>query len=231
MTLQDAGWKGGPFIGKGDTNGVHSIYTTWRNYYANVANNDPKPDWKVSQEDMLVSLVWGSQVMQRIAQQVRVSENKIIQSEKMASMAKVWAGNAYPQADLEAGWRTLMLSQHHDCWIVPYNGKHGDTWADKVVGWTAFTNNKSDSVIKAAGDLIAKVDEHNITVYNTLGISRTETVWADVPTGMEAKNMTVFNAEGQQVTSQVINSEQGKIAFRATVPSMGYAVYQLKPKN
>jgi predicted ATP-dependent Lon-type protease len=39
---------------------------------------------------MLVSLVWGSQVMQQIAQHVRVSENKLVMAEKMAAMAKIY---------------------------------------------------------------------------------------------------------------------------------------------
>ena len=39
-------------------------------------------DWHFSQEDMHVNLMWGSQVMQRIAQEVRTSENRIIMAAK-----------------------------------------------------------------------------------------------------------------------------------------------------
>jgi alpha-mannosidase len=231
MTLQDAGWKGGPFIGKGDKNGIHSIYTTWRNYFANVAIGDARTDWKVSQEDILVSLVWGSQVMQQIAQRVRLSENKIVQSEKLAAMAKIYAGRAYPQADFDAAWRTLLLSQHHDCWIVPYNGNPGDTWADKVKTWTAFTNHKSDSISRGATTLLSKSDDNYITVYNTSAIGRSEIVHADLPSQFKAENISVFDADGRQVISQVIparDSVSAKIVFKAIVPSMGYAVYRFK---
>jgi alpha-mannosidase len=231
MTLQDAGWKGGPFIGNGDKNGIRSIYTTWRNYFANIARGDARPDWKLSQEDILVSLVWGSQVTQQIAQRVRASENKMIQSEKLASMAKIYTGNIYPQADFDAAWRTLLLSQHHDCWIVPYNGKPGDTWADKVKRWTAFTNNKSDSISNVAALLLNKNEGDYITVYNTIGISRTEVVQADLPEKFTAKNTGVFDSRGKQVAVQVVpatGQQKAKVSFKATVPSMGYAVYQLK---
>lgn len=231
MTLQDAGWKGGPFIGNGDKNGIRSTYTTWRNYFANVAGGDARPDWKLSQEDILVSLVWGSQVTQQIAQRVRVAENKIIQSEKLASMAKIYAGTAYPQNDFDAAWRTLLLSQHHDCWIVPYNGKPGDTWADKVKTWTGFTNAKSDSVIKAATSLLSKTGDGYITVYNTVGIKRNETVYANFPSKFKDDNVGVFDANGKQVTSQMMaanGAEPVKVLFKAEVPSMGFSVYQLR---
>ncbi|WP_221452825.1 glycoside hydrolase family 38 C-terminal domain-containing protein [Mucilaginibacter sp. FT3.2] len=231
MTLQDAGWKGGPFIGNGDKNGIHSTYTTWRNYFANVAKADPKPVWKLSQEDILVSLVWGSQVTQQIAQRVRVAENKIIQSEKLASMAKIYVGNNYPQTDFDAAWRTLLLSQHHDCWIVPYNGSPGDTWADKVKTWTAFTNNKSDSVIRAATSLLSNGNSNYITVYNTLGIKRNETVYADVPSKIQSDAIGVFDTDGKRVAAQVIQADglaPARVAFKAAVSSMGYTVYQLK---
>lgn len=227
MTLQDAGWKGGPFIGKGDSNGIHSIYTTWRNYFANVAKNDPQENWKVSQEDIQVSLVWGSQVTQQIAQRVRQAENKIISAEKLAAMAKIYGNNSYPQTDFDAAWRTLLLSQHHDCWIVPYNGKPGDTWADKVKTWTAFTNNKSDSIINVAGKLIDNKNYSNhITVYNTLSVNRSETVVYQLPATSNAATTGVFDSKGKQVITQVLGNN--RIAFKATVPPMGYAIYQFK---
>lgn len=230
MTLQDAGWKGGPFIGKGDKNGIHSIYTTWRNYFANVAVKDVKPDWKVSQEDIQVSLVWGSQVTQQLAQRVRISENKIIQSQKLAAMAKLYGGSNYPQTDFDAAWRTLLLSQHHDCWIVPYNGKPGDTWADKVKGWTGFTNIKSDSISTVSINLLRKDKGDFITVYNTLGIARTGIVKFDLPAGFTADNTGVFDGNGKSLVSQFITKSDGQMAvvFKVTVPSMGYSVYQLK---
>ncbi|MDB5016769.1 MAG: hypothetical protein JWQ84_1601 [Mucilaginibacter sp.] len=178
MTLQDAGWKGGPFIGNGVHGDIKSTYTTWRNYFANVAAKDPRQNWKVSQEDMLVSLVWGSQVTQQIAQKVRVSENKLVATEKLAAMAKIYAAAVWPQAALDSAWRTLLLSQHHDCWIVPYNGKPGNTWADKVTGWTGHTNRICDSIINQAGATLNQpgVSGNYITVYNTTGVNRDEVI-------------------------------------------------------
>jgi alpha-mannosidase len=229
MTLQDAGWKNGPFIGNGVNKGLTSVYTTWRNYFGNIAKSDARQDWKVSQEDMLVSLVWGSQVMQQIAQHVRVSETKLVMAEKMAAMAKVYSGVKWPQAQLDSAWRTLLLSQHHDCWIVPYNGKKGDTWADKVTRWTANTDAICDSIINKAWAGMNKANgkANYITVYNTTGADRNETISVEIPAGVNMAQFAVLNSKGGQVPAQ-LNSNKTKLLFRAQVPSMGYSVYQLK---
>ncbi|QHS57509.1 glycosyl hydrolase [Mucilaginibacter sp. 14171R-50] len=229
MTLQDAGWKNGPFIGTGAKNGIKSVYTTWRNYFGNIAKNDARQNWKVSQEDMLVSLVWGSQVMQRIAQKVRVSENKLVMAEKMAAMAKIYSGIKWPGAQLDSAWRTLLLSQHHDCWIVPYNGKKGDTWADKVSRWTTNTNLICDSIISASQNSLNNTagTGNYISVYNTTGSDREEIVSVKAPTGVDMGHFVVLNNKGVPVPAQ-LTSDKTHVLFRAQVPSMGYAGYQIK---
>jgi alpha-mannosidase len=212
MTLQDAGWKGGPFQGD------NAAYTTWRNYFENVAVKDSATNWRVSQEDILVSLVWGSQVTQQLAQRVRLAENKIIQSEKLAAM-KVWNGSiTWPQKLFDTAWRTLMLSEHHDCWIVPYNGKPGNTWADKAAAWTMATRNICDSINKTGLNHSA-----GITVYNTLGTSRKEVVFAKLPAGWNEAQIS--NSKGEKVISQLVKDG---ILFLATVPAMGNTVYHLE---
>jgi len=174
MTLQDAGWAYGPWL-----RGRAGKYVTWREYFEKVADPSLRRPWKLSQEDVLVSLMWGSQVLQRIAREVRSSENKIIQAEKVAAMRCVMQQSGWPGNALDAAWRTLLLSQHHDCWIVPYNGRNGDTWADKVVRWTGFTDSLADKVMAAAPGTV---------VYNTTAVDRKEWIesggkllYADVP--------------------------------------------------
>jgi len=233
MTLQDAGWKNGPFIGNGRHGAVKSTYTTWRNYFANVAKNDPVQDWKVSQEEIQVSLVWGSQVTQQIAQKVRVSENKLVTTEKLAAIAKIYGNGDWPKADLDSAWRTLLLSQHHDCWIVPYNGKPGNTWADKVTGWTNHTNKICDSLMLRAENILSPGIEKGdfITVYNTTAVDRDEAVVVNLPDKYSGINTIVIDAAGNEVMSETVSSNGvRKIIFKAKVPPIGYQVYQLKQK-
>lgn len=234
MTIQDAGWKNGPALGNGTKGYQPTVYTTWANYFENVAIKSTTDDWKFTQEDVLVSLVWGSQILQRIAQEVRHSENNLISTEKLAVMAKGFSNTNYPQSDFDAAWRPLMLSQHHDCWIVPYNGKAGNTWADKVVKWIGTTDRIADSIEKidvnpATGNSLP--NKKFILVYNTLGFARDEAVSVSIPEKFNSKNLVVVDGTGQVITSQIVTDSTTatpQIVFNAKVSSIGYTTYELK---
>ena len=236
MTLQDAGWKQGPYLGDGSKAYQPSEYKTWTDYVDNSSIKIPKQDWKFSQEDVLTSLVWGSQVLQRIAQQVRVSENKLVSSEKLAAMASVYKNAVWPKTAFDQGWTRLLLSQHHDCWIVPYNGRPGDTWADKVVGWTGITNKNTDSI---ALQSTAKLSSGNVSqqkyirVFNTLGAKRSEVVSLNIPSEW-GRNVKITDGKNKEVMSQVIpNGSTGfTLLFNASdVPSIGYTTYKIMQAN
>ena len=232
-TLQDAGWKGGPLMGDKRGGYQPTEYRTWTDYIENASIKIPTENWKFSQEDVLTSLVWGSQVLQRIAQQVRVSENKLIMAEKLASMAAVYKGAAWPKASLDQGWTRLLLSQHHDCWIVPYNMGQGNTWADKVVNWTGITNHNTDSITNAATALLSGGPEQGqyISVFNTLGVQRNEMVKLNLPSGM-GDNISIHDNKNREVLSQVVAEGTGKaVLFKADIPSMGYATYRIQKQK
>lgn len=236
MCLQDAGWRNGPWLGKNGGDYHPTEYTTWRNYFENIAETGHCPEWRFTQEDVQVSLVWGAQVLQRIAQKVRVSENKILKSEKLAAMAAFFKNMDYPQRAIDSAWRTLMLAEHHDCWIVPYNGRPGDTWADKVTRWTASSDRTSDSIMHASalsmlsGSL--KAGPLYVRVFNTCQGSRSEMVSVPVPEKLNAGNISILDAEKRPVAAQVtVNpvTKAREVVFRANVPSFGYNTYRMEP--
>ncbi|MDO5447435.1 MAG: glycoside hydrolase family 38 C-terminal domain-containing protein [Prevotellaceae bacterium] len=143
MTFQDAGWTKGPWIGYGQQQ--HGTqYTLWSDYCEKYAPTAEKPDYRMSQEDVCPGLMWGSQVMQQLALNVRRAENYLVNAEKcmvienlMSPGKNVQLINGETTTQMNEAWRTLLLSEHHDCWIVPYNrlNIHG-TWADNVALWT-----------------------------------------------------------------------------------------------
>lgn len=235
MCLQDAGWKIGPWLRDGKKTYNPYEYVTWREYFHNVATQSPKLNWSFSQEDVLVSLVWGSQILQKLAQQVRTSENKIIQAEKIASLSSVYAKGLWPGTAFDNAWRTLLLSQHHDCWIVPYNGGKGNSWADKVDSWTANSNTKSDSIISKSINLLdaGKKGHHwSIRIFNTLGIEQSGLVTVNLPESLKDKDVVICDEKKRKVPSQILyKDEMRKILFRATAPSVGFNTYTLEAKK
>ncbi|MGN6264143.1 MAG: glycoside hydrolase family 38 C-terminal domain-containing protein [Ginsengibacter sp.] len=232
MCIQDAGWKNGPWLG--NRKSPLTQYTTWRNYFS-LIKNDKVPDWRLSQEDIKVSLVWGSQILQRIAQEVRIAENKLTMAEKAAALAKLYGNVPYPEKKFDEAWRTLLLSQHHDCWIVPYNRHNGKTWAQHVKEWTDFTICTSDSILNAS---LKKLNENTankptkkILTFNSCGNDRNEIASVELPANI-AENISLFD-KTKTIQSQVIskNDSTSIVLFRAAVPAMGFKEYEILNKK
>ena len=136
MCYQDAGWTRGPWLGANS----RSQYVRWTDYIEQIADPNSATDYKMPQEHVLPALVWGSQVMQRIGQQVRRAEHLLLEAERLSAMQYLLTGKHPDQPSLDEAWRTLMLAQHHDSWIVPYNRLNQQgTWADNIALWTEKT--------------------------------------------------------------------------------------------
>lgn len=227
MCFQDAGWDGGPWKNEYKP----TIYTTWTSYFNGIAGKVEATDWKFTLEDVKPGLVWGAQVLQKIAREVRESENLIIMAEKMAAFDFIYNGTPWPEADFAEAWRTLMLAQHHDCWIVPYNGRPGNTWADKVTRWTRSTDQIAGDKI---GGLFSKRENEPLAyvrVFNTMGTGRLEQVKLTLLEDyMKGENLAVFSLDGAEVPSQVTwDWENNRVlVFEANLPGFGYKTYYLR---
>ena len=249
MCLQDAGWQHGPRLGSGAWQ--PSQYVTWRDYFENLSIKSPVQYWRFSQEDVLVSLMWGSQVLQKIAQQVRSAENRIIMAEKLAAMAATLQGTPWPQSSFDSGWRTLLLSEHHDCWITPYNfsrtgdGIHAEprtfstkrgstTWAGRVALWTDNTRQISDTSMAQSVNAMTSgtaSERTFIHVFNTAGMERRELAKVPLPVGWNPKYVMVVDDRDREAPSQVIpgsGTNGSDVLFSADTPSMGYNTYRLE---
>ncbi len=232
MCYQDAGWRNGPWLSSGEKVKNGSRYTRWRDYFEEVTEGRTDDNWLFTQEDVRPCLMWGSQTLQRIARDVREAENKVAGAEKLAAMACMDNGYQPRQQDLEEAWRTLSLAQHHDAWIVPYNGLKGyGTWEDAVRIWTGRTDSLSDGVAREAAQAClapataSSEDSHCLTVYNTTGRRREETVSVDLPGQYRGWTAEVRDWRGRRVDSQT--EPDGRLFFTASAPAFGYAAYTI----
>jgi alpha-mannosidase len=229
MCLQDAGRMAGPM-----PLGVPSTYRTWTEYFEKVAIK-PTIDWRFSQENIRVSLMWGAQVLQRVAQDVRGAENKLVATEKASALAVLLAGGQWHDADLRDAWRTLLLSQHHDCWIVPMNRHPAGTWAQQVrTVWVANTQTKCDNIQSEALEKLAAGSgpadgNRYIRIVNTVSADRSDIASLTLPSGWGAKYAKVYNAQGQEVPCQVSGASSQELVFNAATPSLGYSTYRMEP--
>ena len=239
MCFQDAGWKNGPWMGSGKDIKNNSIYVRWRDYIENISLGKTGDNWRFSQEDMHVNLMWGSQVLQKIAQQVRTSENKIVMAEKMSVMAHLANDYACKQADLDEAWRTLMLAQHHDSWIVPYNrlDKCG-TWADAIKRWTDSSNSLADKIVEASmqsfnkNEVIVDSQKGYIRIFNTLGEKRMETVNVLLSQEYANSDMEIYDWKNKEIGCFAEREgEKVRLFFKAEVPPFGYSTYRIEKKK
>ena len=233
MCFQDAGWRNGPWIGYGSRAKVVSKYVTWREYFEQLGTERSTEDYHFTQEELRPALMWGSQVMQRLAQQVRHTENIIPQAEKLAAMASVLNYDyVAPQAAIDEAWRTLMLAQHHDSWIVPYNNLHGKgTWADWIERWTESADSRAIHIINGAQQAMAGKPYDNgkeavLRVWNTQGVARREVVSVALPKAWRGGGVAVKDCDGADIEAVVDGST---LTFMADVPAFGYSSYKLSP--
>ena len=235
MCFQDAGWKNGPWVGYGKRARNQSQYVIWREYFEMLGIEKSEHDYHFTQEDVRPALMWGSQVLQRIAQQVRHSENIIPVAEKFATMAYLLDDDyTTPQAEIDEAWRTLMLAQHHDSWIVPYNNLHNKgSWANWIARWTAGSDRRAYGVIAdaqqtMAGKAWSSGNEATLRVWNTQGVKRQEVMTVAIPEAWQGYDVAVYNAEGKRVESA---PDMEHISFVVDAPSFGYTSYRLQKLN
>lgn len=233
MCYQDAGWRYGPWLGAGDSIRNGSTYVTWREYFERIADPRTAREYRMPQEDVCASLVWGSQVMQRIARQVRHTEEGIVAAEKISALAQLLNGFEPDRAQIDEAWRTLMLAQHHDSWIVPYNGLHGQsTWADHIARWTSDADARCAAVVDAAAESFsagASDGRLRILVCNTLAAPRRSTVAMLLPDRFGA-GVTLRDARGRKVDCTVEPSGEGpRLFFTADVAAFGHTTYTATP--
>jgi alpha-mannosidase len=236
MCLQDAGWRGGPWLGRAAKGPrVQSKYITWRDYIRNVTPAKTDDHWRFTQEDVRPGLMWGAQVLQRIAQQSREAEHRLLVAEKIAAMALLDAGRP-PMTDVfDQAWRNVLLTQHHDCWIVPYNGRLGSTWADQVRRWTNVSNAVSDLALGRSVDALLEGKGGRrgrfVRLFNSTAAPLDTVVPVAVPHIAGPSRTTSIDADGCRCATQVAASDQpgqSELLVRATVPPLGYATIELR---
>ncbi len=242
MCYQDAGWKNGPWLGSGKDTKNNSHYIRWKDYIENVSVGKADDDWRFSQEDMRVNLMWGSQILQKIAQEVRTSENKIVMAEKISVMAHLDNGYRSNQADMDEAWRTLMLAQHHDSWIVPYNKLNGKaTWAEEIKRWTDSTNSIADKVINESmlsfcnrNMAMSKMcgRDGSIRFFNTLNVRRQEAVNVLLPGEYADMDFRIYDWKGKEIDFLIEKEgEKCRLFFEAKVPPFGYSTYRIEERE
>ncbi|WP_263384515.1 alpha-mannosidase [Granulicella arctica] len=143
-----------------------------------------------------------------------------------ASVAASWiGGRPYPQQQMDNAWTLVMAGQFHDTGAGTATPRAYEfAQNDDIIASNQFADVLTTATQSIASSLDTQVKGTPVLVCNPLNIAREDMVSATVP-GMIAKEVEVFGPDGRQTAAQV---ENGKVVFLAKVPSVGYAVYDIR---
>lgn len=132
----------------------------------------------------------------------------------------------YPYQTISEAWKRVIWHQFHDDLTgTSIPRAYEFSWNDELISLNQF-----ETSITAAAQAVS--DKMNtaackgtpVVLYNALGTAVSDVVTIDVPDA--AKAYVIYDSKGAKVASQMLQG--GKMSFVAKVPSVGYAVYDLR---
>jgi alpha-mannosidase len=146
-----------------------------------------------------------------------------------ASVAAAWmGGRPYPQQRLNDAWTLVMGGQFHDAAAGTATPRAYEFQQnDDVIALNQFADVLTSATQAVASALDTEVRGIPVVVYNSLNITREDVIEAVLPSsGAVPKAVRVFGPDGHEVPAQI---EDGNVLFLAKAPSIGYAVYDIRP--
>ncbi|HEY3054633.1 MAG TPA: glycoside hydrolase family 38 C-terminal domain-containing protein [Thermoanaerobaculia bacterium] len=144
-----------------------------------------------------------------------------------ASVAAEWLGTReYPRQRINDAWTLVMGGQFHDIAAGTATPKAYEySWNDDVLALNQFAAVLSSATEGVASALDTQTAGTPIVVYNPLNVAREDIVEVAFKGGGKPPHSKVFGPDGE-VPAQISG---GKLLFVAKVPSVGYAVYDVRP--
>jgi alpha-mannosidase len=181
---------------------------------------------------LLIEHSAGSMTSQAYMKRMNRKNEILAQSAEQASVMANWlAGTAYPQTKLNKAWDLVLGSQFHD--ILPGTSipkAYEYAWNDEFIAANGFAGVLKHGVSNATSKLNTQVQGKAVVVYNSVAKTRDDIVTAELNYQNLPTSVAVFDKNGKETPSQVISKNGTKLTviFRAQVPSVGIAVYDIR---
>lgn len=165
---------------------------------------------------------------------IRKNELLADAAEKASVIAAWLGGPAYPLERLNNAWTLVMGGQFHDLLPGTATPKAFEfAWNDDVIAMNQFAGVLTSATQAIASGMNTQTTGAPLIVYNPLNIQREDVVEAKVsfPEGTP-KAVRVFGPNGKEVPAQLSGEgDAARVIFLARVPSVGYAVYDVRPAD
>lgn len=154
-------------------------------------------------------------------------------TEKSASLAQ-WLGvQTYPQTAINDAWvRNLWQAQHDGITGTSIPNAYLYSMNDYVLVNKTLANLLKTTTGNIVRAMNTQTEGMPVVVYNPLSFQRTDIVEARLTMPAKPEGLRVFDKDGKEVLSQISSYDDttGEVVFlfAATVPSLGYAVYDVR---
>ncbi|MCR5534765.1 MAG: discoidin domain-containing protein [Bacteroidaceae bacterium] len=151
-----------------------------------------------------------------------------------ASSLSYWLGVAdYPTEALRDAWIRTIWQQHHDGITGTSTLKANEySYNEYYIANRAFGQQLTNAIGATSQMLDTQVEGIPMVVYNPLSHNRTDIVEGSMAYAQRPYDMRVIGPDGEEVLSQITGYDEkaGQVSFifAATVPSLGYAVYDVR---
>ena len=150
-----------------------------------------------------------------------------------ASVIAEWLGaRSYPRERLNNAWTLVLGGQFHDIMAGTATPQsYNYAWNDDVVAMNQFAGVLTSATSGISSAMDTQVQGIPVVVYNPLNIEREDVVEAELSfSGDAPRSVHVFGPDGKQVYAQLAGANDGKakVLFLAKVPSVGYAVFDVR---
>jgi alpha-mannosidase len=224
------GMKHAPFpeesVGDGP---VHVVSATADQMFLNITPAEAAHLPEFTGEMELTNHSAGSLTSQAYQKRWLRKEEVLADAAEKASVAASWmGGRRYPLDRLNDAWTLVMGGQFHDLAAGTATPRAYEfAWNDDVIAMNQFADVLRSGTEAVASQLNTSTAGIPVVVYNPLNIAREDLVDAHVSLpGGTPDRVSVTDSHGHAVAAQISN---GKVIFVAKTPSVGYAVYSIRP--
>ncbi len=229
----------GPFLSSGQSQPaspvqvgegpVHVISATAEQMFLNITPTEAASLPRYTGEMELTNHSAGSLTSQAYQKRWIRHQELLADAAEKSSIAAQWLGaRPYPLQRLNDAWTLAMGAHFHDLAAGTATPRSYEfAWNDDVIALNQFAGVLNDAAEGIAARLNTKTRGVPLVVFNPLNIAREDAVEAKVefPGGMP-KSVRVTAPDGRDVPAQISG---GKVIFVASVPSVGYATYDVQP--
>jgi alpha-mannosidase len=210
---------------------VHVISATAEQMFLNITPIEASRLPRYTGEMELTNHSAGSLTSQAYQKRWIRHQELLADGAEKSSIAAEWLGaRTYPLQRLNDAWTLAMGAHFHDLAAGTATPRSYEfAWNDDVIALNQFAGVLNNAVEGVAATLNTASKGVPLVVFNPLNIARQDIVEANVefPNGMP-KAVRVTGPDGKDVAAQISG---GKVLFVASVPSVGYAVYDVQPSD